>query len=279
MDTKDDFDADGEIIADADDFRAVEEEHPRLKNDAELDGNVQSGVVHLFRVPTPAEPGVFLDEEGTEIVARGREAWASLKRHETWAGWLAVGRALAAGRAALLQKLGLREPTGRVWSRAFGGWLEETGFAEIDAATRSKLMQCLEDEVEIEAWRRTLGLTRMLRLNHPSAVLARWQKATQIPAVLRPAAPPRKRSQLADLHAQIEALSEARDHAERRAERAEEDVKWRATEIVVRREIASDPSAASELVTEIEERYGEVALDMLLEACRERQSLRRQSMH
>jgi len=125
---------------------------------------------------------VKLDHDTETLVTRGREAWRSLKNDETWEKWIAIGRAIEAGRTAIMRMLHTNQPKGRTWSTVFGAWLEDTGFAEIDKGVRSRLQTCLDNLTEIEAWRQTLGLTLRLQLNHPNAVLRRWQASRQAPA-------------------------------------------------------------------------------------------------
>jgi hypothetical protein len=118
---------------------------------------------------------VKLDQDSETLVTRGREAWKSLRQDETWEKWVAIGRALEAGRTAIMRLLGTNQPKGRAWSETFGAWLRENDFDQIDKGVRSRLQTCLDNLPAIEAWRQTLGLTLRLQLNHPNAVLRRWQ--------------------------------------------------------------------------------------------------------
>jgi hypothetical protein len=122
---------------------------------------------------------VKLDHDTETLVSRGREAWRTLRNDETWEKWIAIGRALEAGRGAIMRQLHTNQPKGRIWSEVFGGWLDDTGFAEIDKGVRSRLQTCLDNLAEIEAWRQTIGLTLRLQLNHPNAVFRRWQASRQ----------------------------------------------------------------------------------------------------
>ena len=125
---------------------------------------------------------VKLDHDSQTIVNRGREAWHTLKSDETWEKWVAIGRAIEAGRAAIMRLLLTNQPKGRAWSEHFGNWLRENEFDQIDKGVRSRLQTCLDNLPELEAWRQTLGLTLRLQLNHPNAVLRRWQAAREAPA-------------------------------------------------------------------------------------------------
>jgi hypothetical protein len=124
---------------------------------------------------------VKLDHDTEILVSRGREAWQTLRNDETWEKWLAIGRALEAGRTAIMRLLNTNQPKGRAWSETFGAWLRENDFDTIDKGVRSRLQTCLDSLTEIEAWRQTLGLTLRLQLNHPNAVLRRWQASRETP--------------------------------------------------------------------------------------------------
>jgi hypothetical protein len=126
-------------------------------------------------------PSVKLDQDSQTIVNRGREAWHTLKSDETWEKWVAIGRAIEAGRVAIMRLLLTNQPKGRAWSEHFGNWLRENEFDQIDKGVRSRLQTCLDNLPQIEAWRQTLGLTLRLQLNHPNAVLRRWQATREAP--------------------------------------------------------------------------------------------------
>jgi hypothetical protein len=126
-------------------------------------------------------PTIKLDPDTQTVVTRGREAWRSLKSDETWEKWVAIGRAIEAGKSAIMRLLHTNQPKGRAWSQTFGAWLAENEFDQIDKGARSRLQTCLDYLPEIEAWRQTLGLTQRLQLNHPNAVLRRWQASLATP--------------------------------------------------------------------------------------------------
>jgi hypothetical protein len=126
-------------------------------------------------------PHINLDHDSQTVVTRGREAWKSLRADETFEKWVAIGRAIEAGKTAIMRHLHTNQPKGRAWSETFGQWLRENEFDEIDKGVRSRLQTCLDNLPDIEAWRRTLGLTLRLQLNHPNAVLRRWQAARAAP--------------------------------------------------------------------------------------------------
>ena len=136
-------------------------------------------------------PTVKLDHDTEIVVTRGREAWRTLRNDETWEKWVAIGRAIEAGRAAIMRLLHTNQPKGRAWSQTFGAWLHENDFDEIDKGVRSRLQTCLDQLPEIEAWRQTLGLTQRLQLNHPNAVLRRFQASRAVPGKTAPGTPSR----------------------------------------------------------------------------------------
>src|SRR5215469_6267331 len=108
-----------------------------------------------------------LDPATEKIVAAGRLAWARLKREEAWFDWVAIGRAIEAGKIAMMNHLGTNNARGRKWSDHFGEWLVEQGFDEIDKGVRSRLQKCLDRLPEIERWRVQIGPAIALKYNHP----------------------------------------------------------------------------------------------------------------
>lgn len=122
-----------------------------------------------------------MDAETAKIVSAGRRAWGELKMKDLWPHWVAVGRAIQAGRAAMMNYLRIdpsrnEPPSGRQWSEHFGAWLKETGFDEIDKGVRSRLEKCMDYLPEIESWREDIGLTRRQQYNHPNTV---WRHFSQ----------------------------------------------------------------------------------------------------
>jgi hypothetical protein len=122
---------------------------------------------------------IKLDADTQLLVRRGREAWISLRSDPSWEKWVVIGRALEAGKAAVMRELGTNLPSGRRWNEAFGAWLKETEFDQINKATRSYLQTCLDNLPAIEAWRQTIGLGLRLQLSHPYTVLRRWRASRQ----------------------------------------------------------------------------------------------------
>lgn len=121
------------------------------------------------------------DDATQEAVRRGQRAWESLRNGESWENWITVGRAIEAGRNAIMRILHTNVPKGKAYNTHFTPFLTETGFDKIDAAVRTRLQKCLDNLPDIEQWRSGIGLGRRLELNHPTAVWRAYEKANKVP--------------------------------------------------------------------------------------------------
>jgi hypothetical protein len=164
-------------------------------------------------------PAIKLDHDTEIVVTRGREAWKSLRSDETWEKWVAIGRAIEAGKTAIMRLLHTNQPKGKAWSQTFGAWLAENDFDQIDKGVRSRLQDCLDILPEIEAWRQTLGLTQRLQLNHPNAVLRRFQASHTVATKEGP----RSGSGRPGLREEVMRLQSELDAAQRKLERLESE--------------------------------------------------------
>ena len=119
-----------------------------------------------------------MPQTAEEALEEGRAAWRNLRLFDkTWNNWTAVGVALVIGRTECMREAGVNEPRGRGYNKLFSRWLRMQGFAEIDAAARSRLLDCMDHRAEIEMFRANLSLDVRLRLNHPNTVWRRWKKS------------------------------------------------------------------------------------------------------
>jgi hypothetical protein len=151
--------------------------------------------------------------EHQEKVRLGQEAMARQRRG--WDDWMAIGEALAVGRAEVMRKVGTNEPIGRRYEKAMAEWLVANSFKEIDKGTRSRLLDCLEHRTEIEAWRSVRTGSERFRFNHPNTVFRKWKAATTVPdANAKP-----RTSPVAKLKESIALLSEENESLRRKIER------------------------------------------------------------
>jgi hypothetical protein len=114
-------------------------------------------------------------------IHEAREAWARLRRHETFRDWLLLGRALAVGQAYAIAKAG--KPKGSRYNNFLKTWLGNSKLPNLEKSVRSRLLECVENSDGILAWLDTIeNETRLTRLNHPTVVLNAWKGATgQLP--------------------------------------------------------------------------------------------------
>lgn len=127
-----------------------------------------------------SETNTAMADDGIELVTIARDAWVKVV-HQTWDGWLAVGRAYQHGSRLAMHVAGSNRPFGRGYQRAFSAWATRTGFDVIalDAPTRSALAAILDHLEDVETWRATIPQNKRLRLNHPTTVLKAWRAATR----------------------------------------------------------------------------------------------------
>ena len=152
------------------------------------------------------------------VIDRGRQAWKNIRRDQAFEDWLMVGRALLIGRGAAMAEAGKNTPQGKGYATAFGKWLSDNGFADMDKGDRTRLTHIMDHEAEVIAWRNTLTLTERLRLNHPTSVWRRFEAANR---PIRPKLSPLAR----DLMAVTGGVAERRDEeVERLRETLEESL-------------------------------------------------------
>jgi hypothetical protein len=113
-------------------------------------------------------------------IAAGRAAWERLQTRETatYDDWIAVGRALVAGRAIAMSEAKCNKPVGGAYSEAYGRFLREAGLASVDAPERYKIIKVVENLAAVEQWRGCLSPAARRRCNHPSTLWTGWRRAT-----------------------------------------------------------------------------------------------------
>jgi hypothetical protein len=129
-------------------------------------------------------PEVGCSEQPTKIdriVSDAQAAWARLNNFHTWADWVLVATALAAGRNETMHMAGTNKPSGPKFKREINRWLKEKNLDAIDKTTRSRSIECFEHLADIEKWRATLSVSERLALNHPTTVLRHWKRKTVVP--------------------------------------------------------------------------------------------------
>jgi hypothetical protein len=87
------------------------------------------------------------------------------------------------------------------------------------------LQTCLDQLPEIEAWRQSLGLTQRLQLNHPNAVLRRFQASRAVPGKTAPGSPARPGLREENIRLQSE-LDAAQREIERMRHEFDEGNDW-----------------------------------------------------
>lgn len=116
------------------------------------------------------------DDQPSTVIERGRKALKRLER-ATWSDWVAVAKALAAGRAIIMHEVSTNAPQNSRYRKCMGEWLRHWGFDRIDKADRSRLLKVADNLDAINSWRSGLPPEQQLRLNFPATVLRAWKRA------------------------------------------------------------------------------------------------------
>lgn len=124
------------------------------------------------------------EDDRENVIQQGIAAWNQLKK--SWEHWRMVGKALLVGREWAMHHAGTNKPEGKGYNLAFGAWLEKYKLNDIDQGDRKRLFEVMDKLAEIEEWRAGLTEGERRKLNHPSTVLRRWKKATQLPSEEKP---------------------------------------------------------------------------------------------
>jgi hypothetical protein len=145
----------------------------------------------------------------------GTAAWNRLKQEKNWNDWMTVGDAMISGREFAMSQALTNKPEGSAYNRAFGEWLKKYQLDDMDASDRAKLFKVMDQHTEIDQWRATLTITDRMKLNHPTAVLRKWQAATQIRSKkkrTRPSPKEQMEQRITELEEHISELEAARQN-------------------------------------------------------------------
>jgi hypothetical protein len=140
-----------------------------------------------------------------------------LKRGQSWDDWLKVGVFLNIGRNKAMLRAGTNEPIGARYIKAFSEWMALYAWiGDIDKATRTHAMWCVDHLEELAKLRENMGLTQRMTCNHPTTMRRRWDKSQK--EVDK--APTAKKESRADvIQRELEATAAERDKWRHKAEK------------------------------------------------------------
>ena len=140
-----------------------------------------------------------------------------LKRGQSWDDWLKIGTFLNIGRNKAMSRAGTNEPIGARYIKAFSEWMAVYAWiGDIDKATRTHSMWCVDHGDELAKLRENMGLTQRMTCNHPTTMRRRWDKAQK--EVDK--APTAKKESRADvIQRELEAVAAERDKWRHKAEK------------------------------------------------------------
>jgi hypothetical protein len=130
-------------------------------------------------------------ERADQIGRTTQAAWARVKKAQTrlWSDWMIVGDGLLEGRRWAMQQADTNKPEGKGYVMAFNEWLKRYKLADMHKADRAKLLQLMEERMEVEEWRNSLPVHEQRSLNNPTGVWRRYTAATRVkPARPKPSA-------------------------------------------------------------------------------------------
>jgi hypothetical protein len=140
-----------------------------------------------------------------------------LKRGQSWDDWLKIGEFLTIGRNKAMSRAGTNEPIGARYIKAFSEWMGLYAWiGEIDKATRTHAMWCVDHWQELERLRENMGLTQRLAANHPTTMRRKWDKANK---ETDKAPTEKKEPKSAALERELEAVAAERDKWRHKAEK------------------------------------------------------------
>jgi hypothetical protein len=194
------------------------------------------------------------DSAFEELKAQEAAAAADrLKRGQSWEDWLSIGTFLNIGRNKAMARGGTNEPIGARYIKAFSEWMGSyTWIGDIDKATRTHAMWCVDHLDELLRLRENMGLTQRLTANHPTTMRRRWEKAQK---ELDKGPAQKKIPKSAALERELEQVAAERDKWKHKAEKDGSlfDLKQDSTKIIASVIVANmSPHRLRELVKALE---------------------------
>ena len=145
------------------------------------------------------------------------DAAKRLKGGQSWEDWRAIGVFLNIGRNKAMLRGGTNEPIGARYIKAFSEWMAQYDWiGDIDKATRTHAMWCVDHADDLIRLRENMGLTQRLACNHPTSMRRRWDKAQK---ELDKAPAEKKEPKSAALERELEAVAAERDKWRHKAEK------------------------------------------------------------
>jgi hypothetical protein len=140
-----------------------------------------------------------------------------LKRGQSWDDWIKIGTFLNIGRNKAMLRAGTNEPIGARYIKAFSEWMTTYAWiGEIDKATRTHAMWCVDHSDDLARLRENMGLTQRLSCNHPTTMRRKWDKANK---ETDKAPTEKKEPKSAALERELEAVAAERDKWRHKAEK------------------------------------------------------------
>lgn len=167
---------------------------------------------------TDATQEAFENEYEARIEREAEAAAKHLNEGQQWADWLAIGRLMVVGRNKAMLRGGTNEPIGAKYNKAFGEWLDARQWLrDIDKATRSHAMWCIDHLDELTRLRQNMGATKRDNANHPTTMRRAWERL-QKEGEKDPNAP-KAETKAQKIERELEAMSAERDKWKREAEK------------------------------------------------------------
>jgi hypothetical protein len=139
-----------------------------------------------------------------------------LKRGQSWDDWNKIGVFLNIGRNKAMLRAGTNEPIGARYIKAFSEWMAVYSWiGDIDKASRTHAMWCVDHSEELAKLRENMGLTQRLAANHPTTMRRKWDKANK---EVDKAPTVKKESRADVIQRELEAVAAERDKWKHKAE-------------------------------------------------------------